>query len=915
LPRETIANSNYRGNGYQGGACGRSLLGGRFADRQLNSFTAHFERQAEATPAAPAIEFEGRVWSYEDVNRYANRAARYLLDQGYEREARIGICIDRSADCVIAMLAILKAGCAFVPLDPDFPKDRLAFIVADASIQRIFCNSEYQALFDRPDTFFLNLNDKALQDSSSDNLEVQVGDDSLAYVMYTSGSTGKPKGVQIEHRSLVTYCLADIELYRLQASDRTLQFSTLSFDIAIEEIFPPLLAGSTVVVRARGRASTHNELSQLIGELQITALHIATAYWNEWVDLLVASKAFVPESLRLLVATGEKISVQHYRRWKQHCRHEVLWCNAYGPTETTVTCTAFLPQPGWDEPEMPIGKPLRGYAAHILNDHHQTVGDGEIGELFISGPALARGYLNRPELNEKAFLWLDLQGTGALTRVYRTGDLARWLASGDIEFGGRVDQQVKIGSYRIEPGEIESVVLQFSSIREALVVCHESHGQKYLIAYVVCPQGSVTAREIAAFLRDRLPAYMVPARYIFLESLPKTINGKIDRKSLPPADQGEVARENPFEEAASDLERELVRIWQQVLQLPSIGRHDDFFLLGGSSLLVTKVIAQLAGQLQLAIPVRDFFASPTIASLTRHLTALKQREESPDSTIDATQAFEECRAARQRLPNLQVDFVASGHARLAAILYPAVPGLKRNCQHAVVLCNAYGLENARAHRNLQQLAILLAQEGFDVLRFDYACTGNSSGEDRAATLSQWRTDIESVVAYLRDSRRNITQLTPRSISLVGIRLGATLIAQTNLAGIEHAVLWDPIYSGTEYLNLLDGLHRYQLESFTRYLNRRTAMPDQLLGYACPPSLRLQLRAIELHKEVNVRAKEIWFVTSQGGDKLTATIDRPSSWHEVECHDAILWEQSTYVQRAFSSPQAFRTVLSILKGEA
>jgi len=393
-----------------------------------------------------------------------------------------------------------------------------------------------------------------------ENLSLKVPDNSLAYVMYTSGSTGKPKGVQIEDRSLTTYCLTDLELYQLESSDRMLQFSTLNFDIAIEEIFPPLLAGSTVVVRPRERAETHNELSCLIDTYKITALHIATAYWHEWVDLLVASNSPVPKSLRLLIATGEKVSVEHFRRWKRQSQHEILWCNAYGPTETTVTCTAFIPPKDWDEPQMPIGKPLAGYAAHILNDQNQTVGIGETGNLFISGDALARGYLNRSNLTEKTFINLPIDGLEETTRLYRTGDSARWLPTGDIEFSGRIDQQMKIGSYRIEPGEIEAAMALCESVSESLIICAENAGQKILAAYVVRQGTSLSAIELTSFLHNRLPIYMVPKQFVFLGSFPKTINGKIDRTALPTIEHGEIARDSDYHAAETDMEKELAAI-------------------------------------------------------------------------------------------------------------------------------------------------------------------------------------------------------------------------------------------------------------------------------------------------------------------------------------------------------------------
>lgn len=247
-----------------------------------------FEQQVLQSPDAIAIEFEGDRWTYREVNRRANQLAKFLLDRPMAIEGRIGICMDRSANAIICMLGIMKSGCAFVPLDPEFPKDRLAYIVEDASIDLVLCDKRYRELFDQCSTNspdFQDPCDPQLWLSDGTNLGIEISDNSLAYVMYTSGSTGKPKGVQIEHGSLTTYCLADIELYRLTRSDRTLQFSTLNFDIAIEEIFPPLLVGSTVVVRPLERSGDSNELSNLVDSYQITALHIATAYWHEWVDL------------------------------------------------------------------------------------------------------------------------------------------------------------------------------------------------------------------------------------------------------------------------------------------------------------------------------------------------------------------------------------------------------------------------------------------------------------------------------------------------------------------------------------------------------------------------------------------------------------------------------------------------------
>ncbi len=764
---------------------------------ELASFVQLFEQQVERTPFAIAIEFEGTATTYSELNRKANQLASFLLARGFQSEDRIGICLDRSDVAIISMLGILKAGCAFVPLDPEFPPDRLAYIVEHASIRTLLCDDGYRHLY--PASAHLELlspSDSSLWEGDGENHELELLPDALAYVMYTSGSTGKPKGVQIEHRSLTTYCLADVELYKLRPDDRTLQFSTLNFDVAIEEIYPPLLVGSTVVVRPRVRANAAIELSHLVESNAITALHIATAYWNEWVDLMAASKVKVPTSLRLVIVTGEKISVEHYRRWLSLCDHKILWCNAYGPTETTVTCTAFIPEDNWDEPQMPIGKPLPGYTAYILDDQLKPVEANETGALFIGGPALARGYLDRPDLTEKAFLSVVLPGSTEPQRIYRTGDLARWLPSGDIEFAGRVDHQMKVGSYRIEPGEIESVIHQNPCVRESLVVCDEVQGQKYLVAYIV-RSGSIESSELVAYLRQRLPVYMVPTRYIFIEAMPKTINGKVDRRALPPASTAELARDTEKREATSELERELVSIWSSVLNVPEVGVDDDFFLLGGSSLLVTRVIAQITSRFKYAIPVRDFFANPTIASLALQLQSADTTTVSSPSN---ERSVEISHRLRSRLPRIVPFSLDSLGCRIAGIHYPPT-GTTASRSQAVVIAPSYGQEYTRSHRNLQQLAILLSQSGFDVLRFDYAGTGNSEGEPERLGFEQWNHDIGTVLQYAAE----LPSIS--NVHAIGIRLGASLLCReelrTQFDAIDHLICWDPVIDGTLYQQAVD----------------------------------------------------------------------------------------------------------------
>lgn len=868
-------------------------------------FTRLFERQVVRTPDAIAVEFEGKAVTYAQLNAAANRLARRLLGEGYQKEDRIGICMDRSTSAIVSMFGILKAGLAFVPLDPDFPIDRLQYIVEHAEISTILCDDRYRKLYPYATERSISLIEPDLSISSGReltdserNLDFTPGPSDLAYVMYTSGSTGKPKGVQIEHRSLTAYCLADIDIYRLQSDDRTLQFSTLNFDVAIEEIYPPLLVGSTVVVRPRERAEASIELSYLIETNNVTALHIATAYWNEWIGLMEAEKVRVPKSLRLVIVTGEKISVEHYRRWLDLCDHEILWCNAYGPTETTVTCTAFIPNSDWDEPQMPIGKPLPGYTAHILNEQMQPVGDRETGQLFIGGPAVARGYLARPDLTEKAFLTVELPGFESPVRIYRTGDLARWLPDGNIEFSGRVDHQMKIGSYRIEPGEIESVILQHEALRDALVVCEEFESQKYLLAYLVFKEVKLPNREISAFLRDRLPAYMVPSRYAVLDEMPKTINGKIDRARLP-----KIADLPAQEEEASDatdllspLELELIEIWKQVLQVPHIGVRDDFFMLGGSSLIVTRVLALLRKKHEIVLPVRDFFANPTIETLARHLESVPS-----GVAVQSSHSSRKMANIRSQYPAIRPFEVDSLGVTLRGIHYPPVDSAgSKPRNHKVLIAHPYGPEYTRAFRNLQQLSVQLAQHGFDVIRFDYAGTGSSDGDSERIDLSQWLDDLQAVLGAIRQESDKAT-----AISCIGVRLGATLLSHLDLKGTTKFVAWDPVTSGEGYMQLMDAFHRSDTGLLTKFLKRVSSSSTERLGYSFPASFQQSLRAL------------LFRADRFAGDSLTVVASRGESYPSlgsasvISINDEIYWSEYEYHARAFASPHASRTILECL----
>lgn len=921
-----------------------------------------FERACQQWPNRLAIEFEDQQLSYRNLNELAESFADNFRSKSIGHGVAIGLSIERRPEAIAAMLGAWKVGALFVPLDPEYPVDRIRFMLNDAQVRFIVThdrntNPLFQNLhndstitwidsadydFHRDSSSMLENETASPEDGETnpeirDSLSVEPHD--LAYIMYTSGSTGMPKGVLIDHRALVTYCLADIEVYKLERGDRTLQFSTLNFDIAIEEIFPPLLIGSCVVIRPRERASAANELSAIINEYGVTAIHLATAYWHEWTDLMLAGGESVPASLRLVIATGEKVSVEHFRRWQTICDQELLWCNAYGPTEATVTSTVFIPTPEFTTDPMPIGKPLPGYTAYILDEDLRELKPfdsgssenktSETGQLFIGGPALSRGYLNRDDLNEAAFLNVALGeetcAAETTTRLYRTGDLARWLPSGDIEFAGRVDHQIKLGSYRIEPGEIEAVMNTHPDVRESLIVYEQIDAQKTLVAYVATgaqvaeanKPGKFDSRAIDLydFLTEKLPSYMVPARYCFLEAFPKTINGKIDRKALPSPSEATVATRGEITAARNGLERHLVELWKTVLNVPQLGIHDDFFALGGSSLLVTRVVAGLTKDLQHQLPVRDFFANPTIASLAAHLQQLIAPDVLKQFGIEPSEAMiqdaqSDQLALKSRQPIIHPAFIGPASRQIFCVRYeppesPQPESRQGGKRHGVVLCHPLGHEYTRSFRNLQQLALLLSQRGFDVLRFDYYGSGNSAGNCASTRKESMQADLRRAAEHLRETSHC------DHLSLVGLRLGATVAATAAVENVSNIVLWDPVVHGADFIELLESLNKHALTSQTRF-NQVVAETrvQQLFGHAWNEEKRTSISHLNLPPPKCDRNLVIFSDEYQTAEKGCNSLD--STWNVTACNDELYWHRSEFTESAFSSPLAFQQIIQYLE---
>jgi surfactin family lipopeptide synthetase C len=588
--------------------------------------------QVDRTPDAVAVVFEDKCLTYRQLDERANQLARYLQKLGVGPETLVGICVERSLELVVGLLGILKAGGAFVPLDPDYPGDRLAFMLQDAAVRVLLTQAHLTASLPAHQSRIVQLDSDwpSIAEESRDGLRNAVTAEQLAYMIYTSGSTGTPKGVMIEHGGLVQHCVDCRGVYGLTSRDRVLQFASLSFDTAIEEILPSLVSGASVVLREPA-VWLPSEFRQKLAELGLTVIQLTPAYWHQLAETWAnAIEPISAHQLRLVIIGGDIMSAKTLQLWRQTPFNNVRLLNTYGPTETIITATSFeIPMADRRQAmleRIPIGRPLGNRQIYVLDHWCRPAPVGVPGELHIGGTALARGYHNRPELTAEKFI-ADPFSRRAGARLYRTGDLVRYLTDGNIEFLGRVDQQVKIRGFRIELGEIESILGRYASVREALVVAVEDEKQdKRLVAYLVAKEPAPpSVSELRAFLKKKLPEYMVPSTFVILERFPLTSNGKVDREALPAPEVNQIEIES-YAAPTTDSELAMCRIWCEMLNLRHVGVRDNFFDLGGHSLAAIRVIGRINQMLNVELSMRDVFNNPTIEALAAMVDQEKSME-------------------------------------------------------------------------------------------------------------------------------------------------------------------------------------------------------------------------------------------------------------------------------------------------
>ncbi|MER2513276.1 MAG: non-ribosomal peptide synthase/polyketide synthase [Nitrosomonas ureae] len=579
-----------------------------------------FERQVNKQPDATALIFDDVQLSYAQLNERANRLAHRLIALGVKPESRIGIAVERSIDMVIGLLATLKTGSAYVPLDPDYPQERLNHMIADSAIELLLTQSLLRNRIPHSvECNILELDKLDLIDYPDTNPDVRLHDEHLAYIIYTSGSTGKPKGVGVAHHALAEHTYVAIDFFKLCSTDRMLQFSTINFDGFIEQLFPPLCAGAAIVLRGSQLWDSGTFYRELMDK-QITVADLTTAYWFLLVQDFAKLGLRDYGSLRQVHAGGEAMSPEGIKAWRQAGMTGITLLNTYGPTEAVVTATvADCGVDNFDSTQVTIGKPLPARRIYLLDANLAPVICGVAGELCIGGELLARGYLNRSALTAERFVADPFDSKGG--RLYRTGDLARWRADGQIEYLGRLDHQVKIRGFRIELGEVETQLLLQSGIREAIVVVKEGSNGAKLAAYV-SPHAGITidTAELKETLMQSLPDYMIPAVFVVLESLPLNANGKIDRNLLP---EPEFVGTSQYEAPQGEVEEALTAIWIEVLGIRQIGRNDNFFELGGDSILSLQIVTQ-ARRIGWKFSPRQLFEQQTIAALAQVTEAVSE---------------------------------------------------------------------------------------------------------------------------------------------------------------------------------------------------------------------------------------------------------------------------------------------------
>ncbi|MEO7532772.1 MAG: amino acid adenylation domain-containing protein, partial [Ferruginibacter sp.] len=588
-----------------------------------------FEEQVIKTPDQIAVVFEKDKLTYQQLNERSNQLAHYLRSKGIQEETLVPICVERSIEMIVGVLAILKAGAVYVPIDPEYPAARISYMLQDMGAALVISSSkskEKLGTHDKVEVVEIDSDWNRIASQPTKNINTTTTPNRLAYILYTSGSTGIPKGVKMPESNLVN--LLRWQEKQFENYDRkVLQFASLNFDVSFQEIFSTLCFGSALHLVSEDRRKDMAEIVKDIDEQGLTHLfvpYIVLKSLAEYVAPLDRNALYLEE----IIVAGEQLKLTEDIGIFLE-KNNIKLINQYGPTEAHVVSSYNVTDNYLTTPLPPIGKPIDNVQLYILNPGKDLCAVSIPGELYIAGAQVAQGYLDRPELTAEKFI-PNIFDTEGESLMYKTGDLARWLPDGNIEYLGRIDEQVKIRGYRIELGEIESVLQQSELVKQAVVLAKEDNsGSKRLVAYVV-PEAAFDKESMITHLRSRLPEYMVPALWVELESLPLSPNGKIDRKALPNPDLN-LASGRGYVAPRNEMEQKLANIWQELLGVEKVGVHDNFFHLGGHSLLAMKMVAHMKKTLLISIPIQVLFQFTTINDLSNYLDWEHDLPEEADS--------------------------------------------------------------------------------------------------------------------------------------------------------------------------------------------------------------------------------------------------------------------------------------------
>ena len=587
-----------------------------------------FEEQVEKTPLSVAVVFDTEQLTYQQLNQRANQLAHHLQSLGVKPEVLVGICVERSLEMVVGLLGILKAGGAYVPLDPTYPQERLSYMLADSGVEVLLTQESLVESLPSHTAQIVSLDTDwgAIAQYSQKNLDVGVSSDNLAYVIYTSGSTGQPKGVLVEHKNVVRLFAATQSWYHFNANDVWTNFHSIAFDFSVWEIWGALLYGGRLVIVPYWISRDPKIFYDLLCSENVTVLNQTPSAFCQLISVEQSDNTQPQLSLRLVIFGGEALELQSLKPWfERHGDESPQLVNMYGITETTVHVTYRpLTIKDLNSSISVIGCPIPDLQIYILDDNLQPVPIGVKGQMYVGGYGLARGYLNRQQLTTERFISNpfndQLKG-----RLYQTGDLACYLLNGDIEYLGRIDDQVKVRGFRVELGEVEAVLNKHPQLSQAVVTVQgNAANEKRLIGYVVTKQSeTVTTEQLRSFLLQKLPDYMIPSAFVTLESLPLTPNQKVDRRALPTPDF-EPSRSDDYVVPRNPTEEIIANIFASVLKLEQVGIYNNFFELGGHSLLATQVVSRLRSSFQVEVPLRTLFEAATVAELAQAIWALRQ---------------------------------------------------------------------------------------------------------------------------------------------------------------------------------------------------------------------------------------------------------------------------------------------------